>query len=312
MSEIDDFLDGLKNKTEEDIHKTAEESIDNNETIFSEEDKQRLIDDQIEKATKRRIRLRRREKNMIKNQEYDSTSGTLKDIVLGLAVIGIILIFALQHVFENDALYYMIIMIGSIMFFPIGMIAGWMVFDPVMRCKILRRLTKRNYGVVNFVGSGNKSVQKIKNFDEGLVWRNKECWVIAKDRVVQLSKNGNAITKGKEIDPKSILTLVDTVPILFVDLNSFEPLTFYKEGRSPVQPGEIGPSLKAWVDNQRAKMMAAHKAMDTMFLVIIICSAGALITSYMAMQKVDDLTSTVNGIKGQVKTILDILQQNPP
>lgn len=221
--------------------------------------------------------------------EADSTK-TTQNTVLGLAAISLAFLVIAQSLFPgSEGLYVAMILIGSCMFIPIGMIIGWVVLDPTMRCKILRRVTKQNYGVVNFVGKGNKIVSKIKNFDYGLIWRQKDCWVLTKDKICQLTKDGNASNTNKMLDAEGVVTLVETVPVIFVDMDSMEPLNLSGGGRIPVYPSEIGSTLKGWNDNQRAKITASKKNIDTLIYVVIIVSAIAVVVSFVTMNKVDEL-----------------------
>jgi len=257
-------------------------------------------------------KLRRQERRLIKDAEYDSVSGMVREITVGLAVVGIILVVVLRNFLPNTAMFALLIIIGATSFLPVGMILGWLLFDPIMRCKVLRKMTKRNYGVVNFVGEGTKLFPKIKNFDYSLIWKQNECWVLAKSRIYQMTKDGNALNDGKQIDPGCIVTYVDTVPVLFVDTHSMEPLILSMEGRASVYPAEIGSALKAWVDNQRAKMMAVKKMENTIMLVIIVACVGAVVVSFITMTKVEEMSESITSLKEQLQFVIDNLKQTIP
>ena len=51
---------------------------------------------------------------------------------------------------QNEAVRTIILLIGSLMFLPIGFIVGWLILDPVMRCKIARKITRKNFGLIYF------------------------------------------------------------------------------------------------------------------------------------------------------------------
>jgi len=199
------------------------------------------------------------------------------------------------------------VLLGSMMFLPVGMILGWALLDPYVRAKILRKITHRNWGIINFVGKGQKIFSKIKNFDDALVWKKNEVWIITREHVYQITKDGDAIVRKDKIDSESIVTLIDTVPVLFVDLDSMQPLSLARDRREGINPLELGSTLKAWVDNQLAKAMFLKKTMDIYFIIIIICSVLAVGFAYMNMTKVDDVTaqlktmqSTLNGLIEQL------------
>jgi len=269
--------------------------VDN--TIFTRADRKALIKQRLQTIKDKGIRLRRTEKKDIENQEYDKTQRT-KTIIIILAIASIIFITQIRQYLPNQAMYTIIILMGMTMFFPCGVMAGWLLLDPVMRCKIIRRTTKRNYGIVGFVGKGMKAVLKIKNFDDGLIWRDKACWVITKDKITQITKDANAINNTERvIDPGSVITLVDTVPMIYVDLDSMEPLMLHQKGREAVYPLEIGATLKAWEDNQRAKMMQLRKAQDILLYIAIICAAGAIVVGFLNLTKIESMAKDISTMK---------------
>lgn len=270
--------------------------------LFSSEERHLKNKDFVGKLLKNG-RVRRRERKMAEHMEYDKMRDT-RGVVIAVAVIGLIFIMFIRDFLPDEALYLLIILIGCTMFMPIGMIAGWLLFDPFMRCKVLRKATKRNFGIIMFVGKGGKLVSKIKNFDQALIWKNNECWVLDRDRLYQIDKDGNKIVDGKQINADSVVTLVDTVPMFFVDLDSMVPLALTKEGRVPVMPLEIGSSLKAWTDNQRAKMLGMRKTMDIIMMVTICASAAAVVICVLTLQKVEDMTVQLTEAKRQLDLIV--------
>jgi hypothetical protein len=287
-------------QTSTEENKTAQDN-----TIFTKKDQDNLIQKTLSTMKNKRIRLKRSEKKDIENKEYDKTQHT-RLIIIALAVGGLIFISMIRNYLPNEAMYTIIILMGMMMFFPCGIIAGWIFMDPVMRCKMLRKTSKKNYGIIGFVGKGMKAVLKIKNFDDGLIWRDKACWVITKDKIVQITKDGNALNNSeKTMSAESVITLVDTVPMIFVDLDSMEPLQLHTKDREPVYPLEIGATLKAWEDNQRAKMMQLRKAQDILLYIAIACAAGAIVVGVLSMQKVEEMQKDITIMK-------DILVNLPP
>jgi hypothetical protein len=270
--------------------------IKKGETHFTEEDKQNTVDKTLLSFKNKHIKLRKREKKMIKNREYDSIKNT-QGIVIGLAIVGLVFLIVLRNILPNEAMYAIVIIIGSFMFIPVGMIVGWIMFDVFIRCKMLRRISKRNYGIVNFVGKGKRIVSKIKNFDHGLIWQKEDLWVLTKGKIYQQTKDGNAANEGYSLDPDSVLTLVDTVPVIFVDMDSMEPLSITQQGRTPIYPSEIGSACKAWIDVQRAKLLSSKKTMDILLIIAVICCIGAIVVSVLTMNKVEELTKLVQALQ---------------
>jgi hypothetical protein len=256
--------------------------------------KQKILDKKIKKEKKKGAK--RREKNLIKDKEFDKTSNSQLTLIY-LVIIALMFLFLVPTILPNEAMYLIIILTGSFMFIPVGMLIGWVSFDIVMRCKIMRKLTRRNWGIINFVGKGNRVISKIKNFDEGLIWSQDSCWVLNRDKVCHYSKDGNLIIDEKrEIDPDSVITVVETVPVVFVDMESFEPLSIGITGREKVLPSEIGNSIKAWMDNQRMKMMGMKKVDDYLMYVVIICAVACIVVSVITLQQVEALTEKINAL----------------
>ena len=254
--------------------------------------------------------FRRREERIKVMKETDNTK-TRQTTVLFLAALGGVFIFmAYQYIKEPWVLILMMVM-GSCMFLPVGMIAGWVFLDSYMRCRIMRRMTHKNYGIVNFIGKGNKMVSKMKNFDNDLIWIKDKCWSIRKGMIVLLNKDGNAIVNDKkEVDPQSIVTMMDTVPVMFVDLDSLEPLSFNREPREQINPVELAANINSYIDNQLAKIMFLRKTMDIYFMIVIIASVAAVGLAYLNMNNMNDVLAKMKIIQSQLDTIAS--QLAPP
>jgi hypothetical protein len=228
-------------------------------------------------------------------------------MVFTLGIIGLFFLMSLQYIVHDQWVVIIVLMLGSFMFLPVGMIIGWATLDPYVRCKLLKKISHKNYGIINFVGKGQKIISKIKNFDQGLVWKKNETWVITKEHVYQLSKDGDSIVEKAKIDPESIITLIDTVPVLFVDLDSMQPLSLARDRREGINPLELGSTLKALVDNQLAKAMFLKKTMDMYLLIIIIISVVGVGMSYMNMNNQNDLAGQVKLLHNQLNEVLSRL-----
>ena len=279
---------------------------DDSNTDFSDEEKQEIFS----KQTKGK-RYTRRERKMLLNREKDGLRGT-QWLIVGLALIGLAFVFFLYQTSSsaNSWVVIVVIMLGSMMFLPAGMILGWAILDPYVRCKLLRRMTKRNYGIVNFVGKGNKMVSKIKNFDDALIWIKNKVWVITREQIYQLTKQGDDIVEGNHIEPDNIISLIETVPVLFVDMDSMQPLSLAREGREAINPEELGSTLKSWADNQLAKAIMLKKTMDIYFVIMIICSIASCMIGYVLYTRITDVQAQLDGIQSQLSIVTDMIRTN--
>lgn len=288
---------------EEEAEEQQEEIPD---TTLNEKDKKDILHKYLKSEP-----FRRREEKIKLMKETDNTK-TRQTTVLFLAALGGVFIFmAYQYIKEPWVLIMMMVM-GSCMFLPVGMIAGWAFLDSYMRCRILRRMTHKNYGIVNFIGKGNKMVSKIKNFDNDLIWIKDKCWSIRKGMIVLLNKNGNAIVnEEKEVDPQTILTMMDTVPVMFVDLDSLEPLSFNREPREQINPVELAANINSYIDNQLAKIMFLRKTMDIYFMIVIIASVASVGLAYLNMNNMNDILTKMKVIQSQLDAITSQLLAPP-
>lgn len=263
----------------------------------------------IDKVKEGAGKLTRREKRMIENREFEGTR-TRNNLFIAFAIIGLFFIMFLYTYMKMDWMFIIIILLGSFMFLPVGMLLGWAFLDPYVRCKVIRKVTRRNYGIVNFVGKGQKLISKIKNFEQALVWKKNEVWIITEEFVYQLSKDGDSIVEQGRLAPENIVTLIDTVPVLFIDVDSMQPLSLARDRREGINPLELGSTLKAWVDNQLAKAMFLKKSYNAYFLIIIIACIGAIGFGYVNYTKLEELSTSVKTLSSQIETLVN--QMIPP
>jgi hypothetical protein len=270
---------------------------------------QHIIDTLYNNRVKK-LFLGKRDKKIILAKETEGTKGR-QWMIFTLGIIALFFLMSLQYMIHDQWVVIIVLLLGSIMFLPVGMIIGWATLDPYVRCKILRKASHKNYGIINFVGKGQKLISKIKNFDHGLVWKKNETWVITKEHVYQLTKDGDSIVEKAKIDPESIVTLIDTVPVLFVDLDSMQPLSLARDRREGINPLELGSTLKAWVDNQLAKAMFLKKTMDIYLLIIIIVSVASAFLGYLNMTHIEDMNGQLKLMQGQLTDIISRLPTQP-
>ena len=257
----------------------------------------------MDKYMQRHKGMKKSERKLIAGKEMEGTKSR-QNSVMYLAVIGLAFISFIYFYIKIDWMSIILLYVGLMMFIPVGMILGWAFLDPYMRCKIMRRTTHKNYGIVNFVGKGQKIVSKIKNFDDSLIWRGNSVWAITKEHIYQLSKNGDQLSETGKIDAESIVTLVETVPVLFVDLDSMQPLGLARDRREGINPLELGPALKSWVDNEKAKAIGLRKTMDMFFIVLIILAIVSVGMAYLSMNNVNDLMTQVSSMQNRLDALI--------
>lgn len=264
---------------------------------------ERIIQD---KYMQRHKNMRKSERKLIEGKEYEGNKQRSSGIIY-LAIMGLGFISFLYFYLKIEWMIMILLYVGLMMFLPVGMILGWVFLDPYMRCKTMRRMTHKNYGIVNFVGKGQKIVSKIKNFDDALIWRGNSVWAITREHIYQLSKNGDTLAPSGKIDPESVVTLVETVPVLFVDLDSMQPFSLARDRREGINPLELGSALKSWVDNEKAKALGLRKNMDIMLIIVIIVSLISIGIAYINMTNQSDMMTQISSLKGTVDTLIQQL-----
>lgn len=303
------YMDKVKDKVENQRQQIKKEKTKNDG--FNDTDRTNMREQFIKKHG-----LRRKEKKRILMGERTGMFSK-QNLLLGVFAVSLLfLVMVYSYSPENDILMSIVFLVGIFLFLPIGMIVGWMTLDSFMRCKMIRKVTRKNYGIVNFVGKGKKIISKIKNFDADLVWIKNKCWALTKGGIYEIDKYGERINEGDVIDPDGVLTITETVPVLFIDMDSVEPLTFQKEGREGIMPEELGATLKGWVDNQMAKVMFLKRTMDAYFMLVIIACFVAAYFAYTNNQMLTELDSTIQGLQSDIdslrNTINGLISNLPP
>lgn len=258
--------------------------------------------DDIEKQyIGRQKKVNRRERKMIASRERDRTAQT-QNTVMYFAVICMAFIWMAVYILDTEWATAILLYVGLLLFMPIGMVAGWMFLDPYMRCKMLRRVTHKNYGIINFVGKGQKVSMKIKNFDDSLIWKDNAVWAVTKEHIYQVNKTGEHIVDDKgEIRPESIITMVETVPMLFVDLDSMQPLSLTRDRSEGINPLELGSALKSWIDNEKAKTIGLRKNLDMFLVIVAILALVACFMSYLCLVEIYEVRADIEVLRGLIR-----------
>lgn len=248
-------------------------------------------------------RMRRGKSVNPKKKDYSR----YKAITMMTAFAVMFFIFMYTYLPEGDpqkmAMFEIMILLGLLLFLPVGMLIGWGMLDPYMRCRLMRKMTKKNYGVIGFVSKGKRMVTHIKNFDDALLWVKNKCWAVKKSRIVEVDKYGERISEGTNIDPDDFIIMSDTVPMLFIDVDNMTPLTLHETTDEAVTPDELGPALKGWVDNQQAKLMFMKRTMEMYYLVIIILVMGSAFFGYQNNQQLTEIQQLLESIKQRMSTV---------
>lgn len=204
---------------------------------------------------------------------------------------------------EQQTTFGIMILMGMMLFLPAGMLLGWGILDPFMRCRLMRRTTRKNWGVVCFVSKGKRIISHVKDFDDTLIWVRNKCWVMKKNRIYEMDKYGEKISEGENIEPDEFVTITETVPVIFMDVDNMMPLSLHETQVEDIAPDELGPALKGWVDNQQAKLMFLKRTMETYYLILILTAMASAFFGYQNNQEITEMKEILVTLQNRISSL---------
>ena len=297
MSKLDGYLD---KKTDDDISKKIDKVIEEQNKVDVEPERPHTPESRKKLRLKFSAGEKRKEKKRIMMGEHNQLIDKQKTFLflfLGSLFILTMLFTSFPEGQQNEAVRSIILLMGIMLFMPVGIVVGWVILDPVMRCKIARKVTRKNFGLIYFVAKGKKVFPRMKNFDNDLLFIRNKCWAITSAGIYESDPDGERLEKGTVIDPDGVVTISETVPIMFIDMKSIEPLVFDNSDREKIQPEELGSFLKGWTDNQLAKVMFLKKTLDLYFIIVIISCIAAAFFGYQNYTAVEEMRTELEAIK---------------
>lgn len=250
--------------------------------------------------------------NKVKLPDVKMPKINLNELINFLLVLGLISIFTVGFMYKSNLEVVLgMLLLGSLGFLPLGFVLGWIFLDPYMRCKVLRWIRRKNYGIVHLVGRGKQITTLIKDFNKDLIWVDNNVWIIEPNKIYKYGKEGQTYA----ITSKHILTL-SGVPTIFLSLDSMKPLDFYEE-TTKIKPEEIGATLRGWVYNQYAKAMFFKRTMEIIGIVTLVLIAVALYFGYQNYIMIHDQTlpllETIKATCGKIasKNATIVITQTP-
>lgn len=231
-----------------------------------------------------------------------------KSILKKAAVLGIIIITGVltYSFYVTNGITMPIILLGAFGFLPIGFVLGGALVNTQFRCRILRSLLRKNYGVVHFV-DGKDVFSKIKNFDQDII---EESSMLGKsaEKLYYLKKGkiydhkGDAVSK---VDNDSV-KFQSGVPVIFFDTNNMIPLSLHEEETS-IHAEQMAAIIKAHTTIQENKLLGRTKKIAGISVLVLIAIMGA--TLYYAFSTLSLLQELEPIIRNLDKSTANIIQQ---
>lgn len=161
--------------------------------------------------------------------------------------------------------------------------------DPMWRCLMLRRLTKKNWIIVVAKNMGSRLQSSfVANAESGEIHIGDNAWIIAKNRIY-LKKNEkmgfNVISDNIHVEN---LGLEGAVPVIYVDTNNVKPL-FLEGDAAEVSSGEYAANGKKYLANEKAKIIAQAGGGNMLMVILAIGVLAAAGLGFLVFDKLNQL-----------------------
>lgn len=192
-----------------------------------------------------------------------------------------------------------LIIYGSISLLIVGLLTFFLgrVLDTHFRAKMLRMITKKDYGILGIASQDRKNIKKVVvNFEKSVVKLGTSVWVIQSGRIYRQEKpeTGFSFVNSKGEILVDTFRYEEGLPILYVDITNLKPLNFYPVEGGKVPPEELGSFLSSWIANQIAKGMNVIAEYKTFLLIIIVLAIVILTLDAYILMKLGDVQTAVN------------------
>jgi len=177
----------------------------------------------------------------------------------------------------------------ALVFFLLGRIA-----DTHFRAKVMRMITKKDYGILGIASQDRKNIRKIVvNFEKSVIKLGSQVWVIQSGRIYRQEKPETGFSFQNSKGELSVDTFryEEGIPILYVDITNLKPLNFYPQETGKVPPEELGSFLSSWIANQIAKGMNVIAEYKTFLLIIIVLAIVIITLDAYILMKLGDITA---------------------
>lgn len=225
-------------------------------------------------------------------------------ICMFISVLGIVAIVMMaQSPFMGSPVVIIFLLIIIMpCFLSMGVVLGWLFLNIDMRCKILRRMRGKNYGIIHFVLRGSQHlVTRIMDLDGDVIVSNMRMWVIDDKGVHYIDRDGKK-QHWADITSDHIKTLPANIPCLYLDYETMVPLKFYKE-QSKSDPLQVGSTHLGYIANQIAKNMAFKKTMTFFYIIVIALLAVTLVIAVQEAMWIDEFRKDIPIIKDRIAVI---------
>lgn len=193
---------------------------------------------------------------------------------------------------------FMLMVVGSCAILIIGALTFILgrIMDTHFRAKLMRMITKKDYGILGIASQDRKNVRKVVvNFEHSVIKLGSQVWVIQSGRIYRQEKpeTGFSFQNSKGEISVDTFRYEEGIPILYVDITNLKPLNFYPQETGKVPPEELGSFLSSWISNQIAKGMNVINEYKTFLLILIVLSIILLTLDAYILMKLGDVQTAI-------------------
>jgi hypothetical protein len=216
----------------------------------------------------------------------------------GISIIGLTLIGGYLYT-QGVQLAVLMVLLGCMLFIPVGAVMGVFLGDIFRRCSMMRRILSKNYGVINLVQTDGKNIQRfIKNFDDDILELKNGIWII-KDGLIYIDKGEGSETKTGLGEIKYI----SGVPTVYLSYESLAPLSLNSNLKTAINPTNVTPSIRSWLVLKATELLNNLGKQAKIGAIIII--GLLLITAYFSYDTNQRIAKEKTGMQVQVQEIHD-------
>lgn len=181
--------------------------------------------------------------------------------------------------------------------------------NPFWRVKLLRKLTRKKFGLIFFV-SANDIFFKVIDFSKNTFRSGNKLYIILQDMEMYLKNVATEKGSGHfEIDINSI-KYVEGIPCLFFDLERATPLSFSNPLPEDVKlllAEKVGAILDKEIAIAEAEALISSKKRIIMFLyILIMVCAVILVLSLMNFLQADTIGKNINNLANLITSLKNI------
>ena len=242
------------------------------------------------------------DKDIRTTKVFDKTHMSLDVVILGSVMVGF-LMFMYGYVDKADA--SIAALVGSVMFIPLGIMIGAM-FSGGMRVKILRRITRKNYGIIKFIHSNRLIKPVITDLDKDIVRFANGVYIIDKHSI----KREGEEEPSTHIIEEHKIKFEEGVPTIYYDIGDIMPIDFESHHEKTPEtdkfrlPTQVSATLNKEIAVEKAKVMRAFKSRQDMMMLVILCLLVlSLYFSYTQSTNSQKDTENINSMRDSVNSL---------